>query len=87
MLLREETEYLQKSIGDTKSPEKMSVTKAYVVNEKGGPFTLEDVVLDELQPDEVLVEMSYTGLCHTVSPTGSLSPWAVTLQRACLLAY
>ncbi|KAI0189068.1 GroES-like protein [Astrocystis sublimbata] len=41
-------------------------TKAYVVSEKGAPFVLTDVILDdELRPDEVLVEMKYTGLCHT----------------------
>ncbi|OJJ05103.1 hypothetical protein ASPVEDRAFT_74525 [Aspergillus versicolor CBS 583.65] len=40
-------------------------TKAYVVDRKGAPFVLRDVVLDALQPDELLVEMKYTGLCHT----------------------
>ncbi|KAL4972370.1 chaperonin 10-like protein [Aspergillus desertorum] len=40
-------------------------TKAYVVKEKRGPFVLEDVILDRLEPDEVLVELKYTGLCHT----------------------
>ncbi|KAL4746670.1 hypothetical protein BDW72DRAFT_210218 [Aspergillus terricola var. indicus] len=40
-------------------------TKAYLVEEKGGPFVLRNVVLDQLEPDEVLVEMKYTGLCHT----------------------
>jgi Zn-dependent alcohol dehydrogenase len=43
-------------------------TKAYLVEEEGGPFVLKDVVLDQLEPDEVLVEMKYTGLCHTVRP-------------------
>ncbi|KAL4816721.1 hypothetical protein BDW67DRAFT_175336 [Aspergillus spinulosporus] len=37
----------------------------YLVEEEGGHFVLEDVVLDQLEPDEVLVEMKYTGLCHT----------------------
>jgi Zn-dependent alcohol dehydrogenase len=41
-------------------------TKAYVVEEKGGPFILKDVVLDEVRADEVLVEIKYSGLCHTV---------------------
>lgn len=27
---------------------------------------LRDVVLDALQPDELLVEIKFTGLCHTV---------------------
>ncbi|KAI8680421.1 PKS-ER domain-containing protein [Fusarium keratoplasticum] len=44
---------------------KRTVTKAYVVAERGGPFELRDVVLDGLQPNEVLVEIKYTGLCHT----------------------
>lgn len=41
-------------------------TKAYVVQGKGSPFTLCDVVLDEVRPNEVLVEVWYTGICHTV---------------------
>lgn len=36
------------------------------MEEVGGPFVLQDIVLDEVRDDEVLVEMSYTGLCHTV---------------------
>ncbi|KAH6605524.1 hypothetical protein Trco_004677 [Trichoderma cornu-damae] len=40
-------------------------TKAYVVESKGSPFVLRDVVLDEVQPNEVLVEIQYTGICHT----------------------
>lgn len=49
--------------------DKMGIpTKAYLVEEVGGPFVLKDVVLDQLEPDEVLVEMKYTGLCHTVRP-------------------
>ncbi|KAE8379697.1 chaperonin 10-like protein [Aspergillus bertholletiae] len=40
-------------------------TKAYVVEEKGAPFVLRDVILDQVQPSEVLVEIKYTGLCHT----------------------
>ncbi|KAF4120934.1 D-arabinose 1-dehydrogenase, Zn-dependent alcohol dehydrogenase family [Geosmithia morbida] len=40
-------------------------TRAYVVDKVGDPFVLQDVVLDEVRDDEVLVEMKYTGLCHT----------------------
>ncbi|KAL4875752.1 hypothetical protein BJY04DRAFT_232227 [Aspergillus karnatakaensis] len=40
-------------------------TLAYVVDTIGAPFTLRRVVLDDLQLNEVLVEMQYTGLCHT----------------------
>lgn len=42
-------------------------TKAFVVSERGASFTLQDVILDGARPDEVLVEMKYTGICHTVS--------------------
>lgn len=40
-------------------------TKAYVVARKGDPFVLHDIILDEVQPEEVLVEIEYTGICHT----------------------
>lgn len=51
-------------------------TRAYVVDKKGAPFVLRDVVLDALQPDELLVEIKYTGLCHTVG----LRPWLDALS-------
>jgi len=38
---------------------------AAVVHEEGGPFTIETVELDGPQADELLVEMSAVGLCHT----------------------
>lgn len=41
-------------------------TKAYVVEKKSAPFVLQDILLDEIQSHEVLVEILYTGLCHTV---------------------
>jgi Zn-dependent alcohol dehydrogenase len=44
-------------------------TKAYVVDELGAPFKLQDIILDELHADEVLVEIKYTGICHTVGET------------------
>lgn len=44
-------------------------TQAFVVNELGAPFKLQDIVLDELHADEVLVEIKYTGICHTVGKT------------------
>lgn len=46
-------------------PQKIT-TKACVVSYKGAPFNLCDVLLEEVRPDEVLVEMKYTGICHTV---------------------
>ncbi|KAK4865163.1 hypothetical protein LT330_001786 [Penicillium expansum] len=46
-------------------PEKQIPTTAFVVEKPGAPFVLQDVVLDEVRASEVLVEMKYTGLCHT----------------------
>ncbi|KAJ5671263.1 Polyketide synthase enoylreductase [Penicillium longicatenatum] len=46
-------------------PEKQIPTKAFVVDSPGSPFVLQDVVLDEVRPHELLIEMKYTGLCHT----------------------
>jgi aryl-alcohol dehydrogenase len=40
-------------------------TIAAVVEEAGAPFRLEEVELDEPRPDEVVVRMVATGLCHT----------------------
>jgi Zn-dependent alcohol dehydrogenase len=48
-------------------PEKQIPTTAFVVEKPGAPFTLQEVILDEVRSNEVLVEMKYTGLCHTVS--------------------
>ena len=42
-------------------------TQAIVVERAGGPWTLQDVVLSELRDNELLVEMQYSGICHTVS--------------------
>jgi len=41
-------------------------TKALVVEKPGAPFVLQDVVLDEVRPNELLVEIKYAGICHTV---------------------
>ena len=38
---------------------------AAIVREPGGPFTLESIDLDELQPHEVLVRIAACGICHT----------------------
>jgi aryl-alcohol dehydrogenase len=45
------------------SPTK-SITAA-VVRESGGPFLIETVQLGELRDDEVLVQITATGMCHT----------------------
>lgn len=39
--------------------------KAAVVREKAGPFIIEEIELDEPRPDEVLVRIVGSGLCHT----------------------
>ncbi len=39
--------------------------KAAVVREKAGPFVIEEIELDDPRPDEVLVRIASTGLCHT----------------------
>ncbi|KAK1752716.1 aryl-alcohol dehydrogenase [Echria macrotheca] len=40
-------------------------TTALVVPELNGTFTLRPIFLDKIQPDEVLVEIHASGLCHT----------------------
>ncbi|TPX22077.1 hypothetical protein DIZ76_013941 [Coccidioides immitis] len=52
-------------MGDLQQSSGSIVSKAYVVESEGAPFVLKDVVLDQVQPDEVLVELKYTGICHT----------------------
>jgi aryl-alcohol dehydrogenase len=43
----------------------MLTTLAAVVDSPGAPFVVSEVVLDDLHPGEVLVQMVATGLCHT----------------------
>ncbi|KFH45674.1 Aryl-alcohol dehydrogenase-like protein [Hapsidospora chrysogenum ATCC 11550] len=40
-------------------------TTALVLTEINGPFELREIELDSLQSDEALVEIHYTGICHT----------------------
>lgn len=49
-------------------------TEAFVVEAPNAPFTLTPIVLDELRDNEFLIEMKYSGICHTVS---------ASLQAAC----
>jgi Zn-dependent alcohol dehydrogenase len=42
-------------------------TRAFVVEKPGAPFILQEVTLDQVQPHELLIQMKYTGICHTVS--------------------
>lgn len=41
-------------------------TSALVVERPGADMEMTPVMIDELRPDEILVEMKYAGLCHTV---------------------
>ncbi|KAH7093537.1 chaperonin 10-like protein [Paraphoma chrysanthemicola] len=40
-------------------------TKALVLNSIKGQFELREIVLDDLRPEEALVEIQATGICHT----------------------
>jgi myo-inositol-1-phosphate synthase len=42
-------------------------TEAFVVDSPNAPFKLTPIILDEMRGDEFLIEMKYTGICHTVS--------------------
>lgn len=42
-------------------------TEAFVVTEPKAPFKLTPITLDEVRGNEILVEMKYSGICHTVS--------------------
>ena len=63
-------------------PPKNIPTKCLIVEKPGAPFTLGDAILDEVREDEVLVEIKYSGLCHTVgrSPTPSVPSTPRTLN-------
>lgn len=41
------------------------ITEAAVVESAGGRFVIQPVLLDDLQPHEVLVDIKAAGLCHT----------------------
>lgn len=41
------------------------LVRAAVVREPNGSFVIEDLVLDDLRPDEVRVRLAATGVCHT----------------------
>ena len=42
-------------------------TIAYVVHGPKQGFTLEDIILTGMQDNELLIDMKYSGICHTVS--------------------
>lgn len=41
-------------------------TEALVTEKPGDKFEMRPIILDEVRGDEVLVEMKYSGICHTV---------------------
>lgn len=43
----------------------MRQIKAATIRQKGGPFQIENLMLDEPRPGEVLVRVVATGMCHT----------------------
>ncbi|KAK4101274.1 NAD(P)-binding protein [Parathielavia hyrcaniae] len=51
-------------------------TEAFVVDKAGGDFVMTPIVIQDLRPDEVLVEMRYSGICHTdlLLQHGGLAP-------------
>jgi hypothetical protein len=44
-------------------------TEAFVVDAPNAPFKLTPIILDEMREDEYLIEMKYSGICHTVCLT------------------
>lgn len=43
----------------------MKSTTALVLKEISGPFSLEQISVDNIRHDEALIEIHATGLCHT----------------------
>lgn len=39
--------------------------RALVVRELGGPFSLADVIVDDIRSDEALVKIEASGICRT----------------------
>jgi len=39
--------------------------RALIVRELGGPFTLEDNIVDDIRPNEALVKIEASGICRT----------------------
>lgn len=46
-------------------PAKMKEIRGAVVRRKGGPFQVENLTLDDCRPDEVMIKIVATGMCHT----------------------
>lgn len=63
-------------------------TSALVCHELNTPLVLEDIVLDEMRPDEAIVEIEASGVCHTdlcVCPSLSSSHDQINTEiRSCM---
>ena len=53
--------------GDTNGSFKQIKTQAFVVDKPKADFKLRTVIYDEVREDEYLIEMKYSGICHTVN--------------------
>lgn len=56
-------------MGSTDESPKNFETQGLVVRKPGDPFTMMPIILDEVRDDELLIEMKYSGICHTVNST------------------
>ena len=52
---------------------------AAVLHEAHGQFSMEQVVLDDLKPDEILVRIEASGICHTDISIQDMMPMPVVL--------
>lgn len=53
-------------MGSIESPRDYE-TEGLVVMNAGDDFKMTPIILDEVRDDEFLIEMKYSGICHTVS--------------------
>jgi Zn-dependent alcohol dehydrogenase len=55
-------------------------TEGLVVMKPGADFVMTPIVLDEVRDDELLIEMKYSGICHTVSAYICVSTFQTVLM-------
>ena len=63
-------------LGGQSNMDKNDSTIALVVSEPGGPFELKEVRMKDMRPNEIIVRMVATGICHTdlATAAGKLGP-------------
>lgn len=77
----DETEHATGKSKDPTAPTRNIETVGLVVEKAEADFKLMPITLDEVRPNEVLVEMKYSGICHTVRSfvisdvTGTVLTW------------